>query len=178
MGERTRYGINDEHALVAAARGELTADPDTGHVNYRDRPCGRARRDGYITCSIRRFGTVRWVSIGAHRVVWLVLCGPIPPGMVVNHRNGRRWDNRLDNLEVLTPTDNMRHGRGLPYAAAAHSGDDNTVTVEWLARARHAASSGTGFDDLLPVAPVDSQPFVLGRDLARATAGKRHLGGS
>lgn len=142
MAERTRYGCNDEHVLVAIARGELTADPSTGHVNYRGRAVGNARPDGYLFCSIRRMAglSAGWVTIPLHRVVWMVCHAPIPPGMVVNHRNGRRWDNRFTNLEMATPSDNTRHAKLLPYAAVGLNGDDNCVSPEWWAQVRHMAA--------------------------------------
>lgn len=45
----------------------------------------------------------------AHRLVWQHLRGDIPEGLVVNHRNGRKDDNRLCNLEVVTYSENARH---------------------------------------------------------------------
>lgn len=46
----------------------------------------------------------------AHRVVWEAFNGPIPSGMVINHKNGVKDDNRLQNLEVVTPGENTAHG--------------------------------------------------------------------
>lgn len=105
------YGKNDEHALVALARGELTADPFTGHVDYRGRPAGHATPDGYIVIGIHRHGSRGWISIGAHRIVWMAHVAPIPAGMVVRHRNQRHWDNRLANLVLAAQADN-RHAVG------------------------------------------------------------------
>lgn len=45
----------------------------------------------------------------AHRLVWRVLRGPIPDGLTVNHRNGRKHDNRPDNLELATYSEQMTH---------------------------------------------------------------------
>ena len=49
------------------------------------------------------------VATGAHRVVWVHLNGPIPPGMTINHRNGIRDDNRPTNLEMATSSEQRRH---------------------------------------------------------------------
>lgn len=50
----------------------------------------------------------RW-STCAHRLVWHAIKGPIPRGMVVNHRNGIKDDNRIENLEVVTYSKNISH---------------------------------------------------------------------
>jgi hypothetical protein len=44
-----------------------------------------------------------------HRVVAESFLGPRPAGMVVNHRNGKRDDNRIENLEYVTSSANTSH---------------------------------------------------------------------
>ena len=46
-----------------------------------------------------------------HRVVAETFIGPIPPGFVVNHKNGMPGDNRLENLEIVTKKEDRRHCR-------------------------------------------------------------------
>lgn len=46
-----------------------------------------------------------------HRIVASVFIGEIPIGMEVNHINGIKTDNRLDNLEICTPSENVTHSR-------------------------------------------------------------------
>lgn len=41
-----------------------------------------------------------------HRVVWEMFNGPIPEGLVINHINGIRGDDRIENLELVTPAVN------------------------------------------------------------------------
>lgn len=68
---------------------------------------GAHSRDGYL-----RY-TLTWEAkpkiFFAHRLVWIAFCGEIPVGMQVNHKNGTRDDNRLENLELMTPSQNTRH---------------------------------------------------------------------
>ena len=45
-----------------------------------------------------------------HRLVWETFVGEIPAGFQINHLNEDRGDNRLDNLEVVTPKENCNYG--------------------------------------------------------------------
>lgn len=66
------------------------------------------KRSGYIDLWLWRDGKpTRKI---AHRLVWESFVGPIPDKMVMNHKNGVRDDNRLENLEVVTQSENIKHG--------------------------------------------------------------------
>ena len=45
----------------------------------------------------------------AHRLVYEAFCGPIPDGMQINHKNGDKADNHLENLELMTAQENTQH---------------------------------------------------------------------
>lgn len=45
-----------------------------------------------------------------HRLVWETFKGPVPKGMQVNHINEDKTDNRLENLNLLTPQENCNWG--------------------------------------------------------------------
>lgn len=46
----------------------------------------------------------------AHRLVWEAFNGPIPEGIQVNHINEIKTDNRLENLNLMTPKENINWG--------------------------------------------------------------------
>lgn len=45
-----------------------------------------------------------------HRLVWIAFNGPIPEGMQLNHINEDITDNRLVNLSLVTPSENVNWG--------------------------------------------------------------------
>ena len=49
-------------------------------------------------------------SIRIHRLVALAFIGPPPdPKMEINHKNGVRDDNRVENIEWVTKSENVKH---------------------------------------------------------------------
>lgn len=65
----------------------------------------RPQKDGYQTVRTPR-GILR-----VHRVLWETAHGPIPPDREVDHINGDKADNRLENLRLLSHGDNIRAAR-------------------------------------------------------------------
>jgi hypothetical protein len=47
--------------------------------------------------------------LSPHRLTWETFVGPIPDGLQINHKNGDKRDNRLENLEACTPQENTAH---------------------------------------------------------------------
>jgi HNH endonuclease len=64
-------------------------------------------RHGYLI--VRAMLDGKRVHGSAHRLVWHCLRGPIPDGLEINHRNGVKDDNRPENLEPCTSSENQRH---------------------------------------------------------------------
>ena len=67
-------------------------------------------KDGYNIISVKG---KQWRE---HRYVWTQANGEIPKGMEIDHINGKRDDNRIENLQMLTnKQNNQRWRRGCTY---------------------------------------------------------------
>lgn len=62
---------------------------------------------GYIVMTAHRKGEVKQLRV--HRLIWECFNGEIPEGLVINHKNGNKQDNRIDNLEAVTNRENVVH---------------------------------------------------------------------
>lgn len=99
-------------------------DAKTGNLTFKERPesdfkepksyrlhlsrvgkkAGCINSDGYVAVYVdRKFYT-------AHKIVWLLVYGEwISPKYQIDHINGDRSDNRIENLRVVTHSENARN---------------------------------------------------------------------
>ena len=63
--------------------------------------------NGYAIFSPCKDGKYRKVSV--HRALWEAFVSPIPGKMEINHKNLDRSDNRVENLELVTHSENIQH---------------------------------------------------------------------
>ena len=76
----------------------LVAGTPSGSVKYEE--------NGSPSCWMVKH---RGLGIGAHRVIWVLLKGSIPSGLVIDHLDGNPLNNRIDNLKIKTRADNTRN---------------------------------------------------------------------
>jgi len=73
-------------------------------INVGDKVGGKAN-DGYSR--VQLFGKKYLV----HRVIWEMFNGEIPKGKVIDHINNNSSDNRIENLQCITQTQNAQRIR-------------------------------------------------------------------
>ena len=66
---------------------------------------------GYYQVQLCKNSKVKFYYV--HRLVWEAFNGSIPEGLQVNHINEIKSDNRLENLNLMTPKENTNYGTGI-----------------------------------------------------------------
>lgn len=70
-------------------------------------PVGNLSKAGYMQLSYNTTEGVK-ITTGVHRVIWELHNGPIPEGMVIDHKDCDRVNNHIDNLQVCTYSENNK----------------------------------------------------------------------
>lgn len=101
VGFETCYAVSDQGRVARIATyGKV---PSAIH-----KICApRIKSDGYVSYHLSFLGKAR--DAPAHRLVWAAFEGPIPDHLEINHKNSKRSDNRLENLELLTRSQNAAY---------------------------------------------------------------------
>ena len=91
-------------------RRHVSYDPLTGIVTrlagverYKGKVAGNRRPDGYWVLQVAGRNML------AHRIGWILSHGPIPVGCQIDHRDGDRSNDRLDNLRCGSHADNQHN---------------------------------------------------------------------
>ena len=74
---------------------------------------------GYYQAQLCKNSKVRHYMV--HRLVYEAFNGQIPENMQVNHINEIKADNRLENLNLMTPKENTNFGTGIERRAKKRS---------------------------------------------------------
>ncbi len=87
------YCVSRKGEVLSLKRGKLLAQ-------------GKGHR-GYLVVNLYRDGKAKCFLV--HRLVAAAFIGIIPPGWQINHRNGDKACNSVENLEIVTPEENRQH---------------------------------------------------------------------
>lgn len=117
----------------------------------KPRRAERKLRDGYLEIRMQIDGTVYRAL--AHRLVYLNFKGRIEGNLVINHKNGIKSDNRPENLEVVTLSQNSKHATNVLGVGrcANQSGEKNhasKVTQEQVNEIRIRRSYGERLESI------------------------------
>lgn len=167
--------LTDKQCIDLVVSGYFRVDADgavwrlqtrsrTGRVrSIEPRRADYRENNGYRRIRIGRLGTLT-----AHRLVWLALRGSIPVGLEVNHKNLDKGDNRIDNLELVTHTENVHHAiangvvrvlRGAEVGTSKLSEDDVVEIRQRVGRGEAKRAVARAFD----VTPTLVRHIVSGK---------------
>lgn len=120
----------------------LDYDSTTGTLTWKSRPATHfpddrvckmwnTRHSGNVAGCLDKHGhrylDLTGIRVFAHRVVWLLVSGAWPSGEI-DHINGKRDDNRIENLRDVPHADNQRNTK-------RHKSNTSGVAgVSWAAR--------------------------------------------
>lgn len=121
----------------------LRYEPETGKLFWRERPremfsderCGKtwntryAGKESFTANSSDgyRSGSVLSKPYLAHRIIWAIVHDEWPPEQI-DHINGNRMDNRIENLRAVSHAENAKNQRPTRNNAAGVMG------VQWAKR--------------------------------------------
>jgi hypothetical protein len=98
-------GFESLYAVSSLGRVKRLTASTRAPVGYvlKQRSCDKR----YMYCNLYKDQKVK--SQLVHRIVAAAFIGSLPQGLQVNHKDGNGANNRPDNLEYVTPSENRQH---------------------------------------------------------------------
>jgi len=138
--------FKDEVIWHSILYGNIMAD-NQGNLYRPDNitiPVGSETQKGYIVTGLRYQG--KNYTVYSHRVVWMFHNDRIPDGYEINHKNGIKTNNNINNLELMTAKENMAHSRDV--LGNTHNGNAKLTETEVLEIRKLYAAGGTSHQKL------------------------------
>lgn len=93
----------DLNSLYYYDNGILRYKTDRSYRFKAGMPVGSKDKDGYLRT------TFNGKNLKIHRVIWEMHYGEIPDGLMIDHVNGIKDDNRISNLRLATNSQNQHN---------------------------------------------------------------------
>lgn len=126
---------------VSKLREVLNYNPETGEFTWRTRHVKKVwpgKKAGYF---VRGYGriSVDGKKMWMHRIAWAMHYGEHPPeGMVIDHINRDRGDNRISNLRLVPHHENTWNCEAKATSVTGLKGVSPEKHGRWCARIRVA----------------------------------------
>lgn len=149
--------ITPQDVIISCLNERLITAYRCGRVysNRIGKNLGCLSSRGYLVCTLRYKGIRKQAKM--HQIVWNAFRGPIPEGKILDHIDGNKTNNALENLRLVTPKENSRNRR-------SYLGEANPAARLCLDEAneiRRLYRSGFSYSDL-------AEAFSVSRSLVAA----------
>lgn len=121
-----------------------------------------------------------------HRLVWTLAFGHIPEGLIVDHQDGNRLNNRLGNLRLVTTAVNNRNRRlsarnvsgiaGVRFDKGAVAWVASWTQLDGAQKSKRFSVAAYGEDEAREMAIAERQARMADLQDAGAGYSDRHLG--
>ncbi len=108
VGWEDRYSVSSLGRMATVPRFVPVSHGGKRYVKHRILKT-QMDRYGYPVITLCR--NRNWEVRTIHKLLVIAFIGEIPEGMVINHKDGRKNNNRLSNLEICTQQWNALHSR-------------------------------------------------------------------
>jgi HNH endonuclease/AP2 domain len=115
-------------------------EPLTGIVRWKENRSNMVQGSiaGCTHGSGYKVVTINSKSYKLHRVIWIMLFNQIPDGFYIDHINGNKIDNRLENLRLATNSQNQQNRPAPKNSSSGYRGVTWHKQVnKWMARICH-----------------------------------------
>jgi len=109
---------------------------------------GGMSTSGYPFFSLSKNGDIKYNS--THRFIAIAFLDKKDEHNYVNHKNGIKVDNRVENLEWCTQSENLLHS----YATLNRKGAQRKLTDDDVREIRRLFTNGESSSDILKIFPI------------------------
>ena len=121
-------------------RSMLEYDPITGIVTWKEGRSNvfKGKIAGCLHSSGYKVMTFNSKTHKLHRIIWVYLFGHIPEGFYLDHINGNKIDNRLENFRLVTANQNQQNRPAPKNSSSGYRGVSWHKKVnKWMSRICH-----------------------------------------
>ena len=106
----TTITINDRIFYCHPIYDLNAADSDGNFIHIIKKVPNKGNKiyNGYMKCNVRKHAQPSYTTYYVHRFIYECFNGIIPDGKEIDHINNIRDDNRLFNLQLITPSENNK----------------------------------------------------------------------
>lgn len=130
-----------------------------GYPNYQVSRCGEVRSlgrnkllalyrndRGYLLVNLYRDGRAK--NFLVHRLIASAFLGVIPQGWQVNHLDGDKGNNRVENLEVVTQDENLKHAARTGLLRVGEANHKAKLTEKEVVEIRRLRAEGVRVQEI------------------------------